>query len=52
VAPTGIVAFALTFLLVVGEFDLLQVEPVYQSIIEGAIILAAVSADSLSRRAG
>jgi ribose transport system permease protein len=38
--------------LITNGFNLLQVEPVYQSIIEGAIILVAVSADSLSRRAG
>jgi ribose transport system permease protein len=37
--------------LITNGFNLLQVEPVYQSIIEGAIILVAVSADSLSRRA-
>ena len=37
--------------LITNGFNLLQVEPVYQSIIEGAIILVAVGIDSLSRRA-
>jgi ribose transport system permease protein len=31
-------------------FNLLQVNPVYQQIVEGAIILAAVAIDALSRR--
>jgi ribose transport system permease protein len=33
-------------------FNLLEVDPYYQSIIQGAIILVAVSADALSRRSG
>ncbi|HKE81325.1 MAG TPA: ABC transporter permease [Solirubrobacteraceae bacterium] len=37
--------------LITNGFNLLQVEPVYQSIIQGAIILTAVAIDSLSRRA-
>jgi ribose transport system permease protein len=36
--------------LITNGFNLLQVEPVYQSIIQGAIILVAVGVDSLSRR--
>jgi ribose transport system permease protein len=36
--------------LITNGFNLLEVEPVYQSIIQGAIILLAVSVDSLSRR--
>ena len=36
--------------LITNGFNLLQVEPVYQSIIQGAIILLAVGVDSLSRR--
>jgi ribose transport system permease protein len=36
--------------LITNGFNLLQVEPVYQSIIQGAIILLAVGADALSRR--
>jgi ribose transport system permease protein len=36
--------------LITNGFNLLQVEPVYQSIIQGAIILVAVGIDSLSRR--
>jgi ribose transport system permease protein len=37
--------------LITNGFNLLQVDPVYQEIIEGAIILVAVAVDSLSRRA-
>jgi ribose transport system permease protein len=37
--------------LITNGFNLLEVEPVYQSIIQGAIILTAVAIDSLSRRA-
>ena len=45
-------ALGILFLaLITNGFNLLQVEPVYQSIIQGAIILTAVAIDSLSRRA-
>jgi ribose transport system permease protein len=37
--------------LITNGFNLLEVEAVYQSIIQGAIILLAVAVDSLSRRA-
>jgi ribose transport system permease protein len=38
--------------LITNGFNLLEVDVVYQSIIQGAIILLAVAADSLSRRGG
>jgi ribose transport system permease protein len=45
-------ALGILFLaLITNGFNLLEVEPVYQSIIQGAIILTAVAIDSLSRRA-
>jgi ribose transport system permease protein len=43
--------FGLLLLALIGNgFNLLSVEPIYQQIVQGAIILAAVAADSLSRR--
>lgn len=43
--------FGLLLLAFIGNgFNLLSVEPIYQQIVQGAIILAAVAADSLSRR--
>jgi ribose transport system permease protein len=36
--------------LITNGFNLLEVEPIYQQIVQGAIILLAVAADSLSRR--
>jgi ribose transport system permease protein len=36
--------------LITNGFNLLGVEPIYQQIVQGAIILLAVAADSLSRR--
>jgi ribose transport system permease protein len=38
--------------LITNGFNLLEVDVVYQNIIQGAIILLAVAADSLSRRGG
>ena len=35
---------------ITNGFNLLEVNPYYQAIIQGAIILTAVSADALSRR--
>jgi ribose transport system permease protein len=37
--------------LIINGFNLLEIDVVYQNIIQGAIILLAVAADSLSRRA-
>jgi ribose transport system permease protein len=43
--------FGVLFLAVIGNgFNLLSLNPVYQQIVQGAIILAAVATDSLSRR--
>jgi len=43
--------FGLLLLALIGNgFNLLSVEPIYQQIVQGAIILAAVAADALSRR--
>ncbi len=36
--------------MIVNGFNLLSVDPIYQQIVQGAIILLAVAADSLSRR--
>ncbi len=43
--------FGLLLLALIGNgFNLLSVAPIYQQIVQGAIILVAVAADSLSRR--
>ncbi len=36
--------------MITNGFNLLSIDPIYQRIVQGAIILAAVAADSLSRR--
>jgi ribose transport system permease protein len=36
--------------LIVNGFNLIGIDPIYQQIVQGAIILLAVAADSLSRR--